>query len=110
MSGNTDSSPFPNARRVITGHTPSGASTILVDDRVEPHKLVPQAKSLFTNVYRTEEEPPSNAAGLGKEIYTDAETNKHVIVGDKGSVMWVTDMAPRARAVSRAIVCALQTV
>lgn len=105
MTIDTDTSPFPNARRVITGHTPSGASTVVVDSAIEPYKLVPQASSFFSNVYRTDDEPPSNAAGLGKEIYEVPAEKKHELVGDSGSVMWVVDMAPGSQAVSRCSPC-----
>jgi len=87
----SESYPFPNVRRVLTGHTKDGKSVCLEDKAIEPYRWR-GGDSLFTGIYRHDEFPADN-----KVDYEDViakEENKHSLASPNGSVLWAVDFAP----------------
>jgi hypothetical protein len=52
------------------------------------------------NIFRTEESIPSNIIGTTRDIYTQKDEKKCMLVEKIGSVMWAVDIAPKSEAVS----------
>lgn len=81
-------SPFPNVRRVVTGHSPSGTAVFLDDHTVKPRPI--ENGALFTDLFRTEEFPVSNSVKFSDKIKDTPEE----LVSKGGSTFRVVDMPP----------------
>lgn len=82
--------PFPNVRRVVTGHSSSGKA-IFVEDKILPPRITPTGGRFF-DLFRTEEFPASNAIDFVDKI----KQNSEQIVSKGGSTFRIGDVAPGA--------------
>jgi len=90
--------PFPPIRRVVTGHTPDGKSTIIHDDEVASSVLRPgvENSSRATRLWSTFETPADNSEKT-------ANTGDHLperlgLVNTNGTYLTSYDIAPGAKA------------
>lgn len=85
--------PFAPLRRVITGHSPNGKSTIIEDAPVAPRPFGP--KSFFTDLYWTDEFPADNGVEF-KDLIKDHPRD---IFSQNGSSVRLTEFPPGAASV-----------
>lgn len=82
-------------RRVITGHTPEGKSTVIEDAPIAPHPFH-GSTTLFTDLYWTDQSPPSNEVEF-KDLVKD---HPDEIYPPVGSSLKVVEMPPGVTSVS----------
>ncbi|KAJ7058784.1 hypothetical protein C8F01DRAFT_990067 [Mycena amicta] len=92
------SSPFPAVRRVVTGHTLQGKSTVLADTVQPPTFWSPKSTSPIYDLCHTSESPARIDSeiighGLGGE-WVDEIAEKKEHVSKEGSVFRVFEFAP----------------
>jgi len=88
-------SPFPEIRRVVTGHTTAGKAIFLRDETLEPHLGTHGGVNAVYDVYRTSEHP----ALLGQEVngvWIDEIKVQPELVSSNGSTLRTADFAPGA--------------
>ena len=90
-----DPSPLPPIRRVVTGHTASGASTFLSDGQIEPYHFM-DGPGVFHDVFWTDENKPKNTVEF-KDVTGD---HKNELVGKEGIALKVVDNPPGHNSVS----------
>lgn len=82
-------STLPPVRRVVTGHTPEGKSTVLEDTPVESHTFG-RAAALFTDLYWTDTSLADNSVE-----FTDlAKAHEQDLFSETGSSFRVVDTPP----------------
>ena len=82
--------PFAPLRRVITGHSTEGKSTVIVDAPVEPRLFGRQRETYFTDVFWTNEFPCENGVNF-KDLIKDHAMD---VVSQNGSSVRVTEFPP----------------
>ncbi|KAJ7022988.1 hypothetical protein C8F04DRAFT_1136373 [Mycena alexandri] len=87
-------SPFSPVRRVVTGHTSAGKSTVVADTIQPPTFWSPQSISPIYDVCRTGESPAVNDSEIlqGKWVDEVAQNGEHV--SKEGSVFRVFEFSP----------------
>ncbi|KAK7064948.1 cupin-2 domain-containing protein [Favolaschia claudopus] len=88
------SSPFPPVRRVITGHTPDGKSTVLADAPQPPRFFVPSEKSPMYDIHHASESPAVIDSEITQGKWVDESLSHPELFGGNGSNWRCWDMAP----------------
>ncbi|THH27815.1 hypothetical protein EUX98_g6375 [Antrodiella citrinella] len=91
-------SPFPEVRRVITGHTADAQPVLLRDEVTERVFVSPDHLNSVFNIYRTDQVPANNdgVQGEWKDVIADKPFGKDTLVSAEGAVVRVFDYAPGA--------------
>jgi hypothetical protein len=98
-SNEPSQSPFPPVRRVITGHSSSGRSVVLVDESIKPKYLSPT--SPIYGIHSTNNVPASNDDELnnGGKFEDHIQTLQTLAPPEGGAVM-ASDFPPGSVSVS----------
>ena len=88
--------PFPNVRRLVTGHTESGHSTFETTDEVEPY-FFRNGKSLFTDLFWSD----NNRPDLSGPFEDATKAHPDVLCGKDGFTLKVVDTPPGGKSVRR---------
>lgn len=83
------SSLIPDVRRVVTGHSSDGKSTIVADDICAPRYVVPGG-TRFYDLFLTEEFPASNSG----EFVDKVKDRPSDVVSKGGSTFKIVDIPP----------------
>ncbi|KAJ7671869.1 hypothetical protein B0H17DRAFT_1208928 [Mycena rosella] len=94
MSSSTSQSPFPPVRRVVTGHTPAGKSTVLADTIQPPTFWSAESVSPIYDLCRTGESPAVIDSEVTQGRWTDEITQNPENVSKDGSVFRVFEFSP----------------
>ncbi|KAJ7087045.1 hypothetical protein C8R43DRAFT_1115315 [Mycena crocata] len=96
MSSNPPSShsPFPPVRRVVTGHTPSGKSTVLADTAQPDRFWTPESKNPVYDLHRTNESPAVMDTELTQGKWVDEVTLQPELTSAGGSTFRCWTFAP----------------
>ncbi|KAF7340320.1 Cupin-2 domain-containing protein [Mycena venus] len=86
-------SPFPPVRRVVTGHTPAGKSTLIADTVQPARYFTPESTSPMYGLHYTGESPAVIDAEISKGEWVD-EIKDHPEVFSGGSNFRSWDFAP----------------
>ncbi|KAI0075310.1 hypothetical protein K474DRAFT_1429548 [Panus rudis PR-1116 ss-1] len=104
MSGSTGTpeslakSPFSPIRRVITGHTLEGKSTILRDETTPALRWFPDKPTTIYDFYRTNEHPAKLDSELTQGEWVDEIAKDHSLVSTNGSTFRSIDYPPGSEA------------
>ena len=84
--------PFPEVRRVVTGHNDSGKSIVIEDNVIAPRYLIPnsEAGSRFYDLFLTDKFPISNSG----EFVDKVKGKPAEVVSKGGSTFKIVDMPP----------------
>jgi hypothetical protein len=87
-------SPFPSVRRVVTGHTASGKSTVL-QDAIQPTTFFhPGSVNAVHDLYRTNESPAVMDTEIVSGEWVDEIKKDPSQVSEYGSTFRSVDFAP----------------
>lgn len=90
----THKSPFPSVRRVVTGHTSSGKSTVLQDETIPTTFPFPGSLSAVHDLYRTNESPAIIDSEIVTGKWVDDIKEDPSQVSKDGSTFHSVDFAP----------------
>ncbi|KAJ3484193.1 hypothetical protein NLI96_g5804 [Meripilus lineatus] len=92
----TVDSPFPVPRRVITGHTPAGEATVILDEAPTPHFWAPGSRNAVHGFYQSTETPTLNDSELTSGWIDVIAENPGVagLISRNGSTFRSIDYAP----------------
>ena len=101
-----DSYPFPNIRRVITGHTSDGRPVVVRDEVTEPKFWAPGIRGGIYDLYRADEVPVSNNALQGEwvDLIAQSPIGREGIIAPNGATFRVFDYAPGTSVVSEHVI------
>jgi hypothetical protein len=94
MSDDKLKSPFPPVRRVVTGHTADGKSTVLQDDIQPTTFFHPGSANAIHDLYRTNESPAVMDAEIVSRQWVDEIKKDPSQVSELGSTFRSVDFAP----------------
>jgi hypothetical protein len=89
------SSPFPAVRRIVTGHTVDGKSTVLADTVLPPRFWTPESIAPTYDIHYTGESPANNDSEIragGK--WVDEVAEQKDLVSKDGATFRSWDFAP----------------
>lgn len=92
-------SPYPAIRRVVTGHTDAGHSTLESVEEVKPY-FFRGGKSLFTDLFWEDDKRPD----LSRPFQDITTNHPNELCSKEGFVLKVVDTPPNSKSVSR-ILC-----
>ncbi|KAJ7087042.1 hypothetical protein C8R43DRAFT_908988 [Mycena crocata] len=87
-------SPFAPVRRVVTGHTPAGKSTVVADTVQPPTFWSPESTSPIYDLCRTGGSPPAIDSELTQGKWLDEIVQNPEHVSKEGSVFRVFEFSP----------------
>ncbi|KAF7340311.1 Cupin-2 domain-containing protein [Mycena venus] len=94
MPGSQSQTPFKPVRRVVTGHTPSGKSTVVADTVQPPTFWSPKSISPIYDLCHTSEAPAVIDSEITKGEWVDEIAQNKEHVSNEGSVFRVFEFAP----------------
>ncbi|KAF7340319.1 Cupin-2 domain-containing protein [Mycena venus] len=87
-------SPFPPVRRVVTGHTPAGKSTVIADTVQPARYFTPESISPVYDLHYTGESPAVIDAEISKGEWVDEVKDHTEVFSGNGSNFRCLDLAP----------------
>jgi hypothetical protein len=92
--------PFPDVRRVVTGHTPTGKSTVLADTIQPPTSWSPDSVNPKFDLYYTGSAPASIDSEITQGKWVDEIADHPEILSADGSTFRAFEFAPGSFSVS----------
>ena len=88
--------PLPNVRRVITGHTADGKSTVIHDEFKEPVFWFSGNRQGVYDIYRIDEVPTSNDKIKGQwvDVVANGPAGPAGLVSPNGATVRILDLPP----------------
>ncbi|KAJ7924212.1 hypothetical protein B0H13DRAFT_1706799 [Mycena leptocephala] len=86
--------PFPDVRRVVTGHTPTGKSTVLADTIQPPTSWSPDSVNPKFDLYYTGSAPASIDSEITQGKWVDEIADHPEILSADGSTFRAFEFAP----------------
>jgi len=86
--------PYPNVRRVITGHSSEGKSILLRDEAKEPIFWSPESVAPVHDLYRTNEHPAVIDTEVPTGNWVDEIAANPELISANGSTFRAIDMPP----------------
>jgi len=86
--------PYPNIRRVVTGHSSEGKAIVVNDEVLQPFFWNPKVLTAVTDFYRTSEFPAIIDGEVATGEWVDEIKKNPEVISANGSTFRVLDMPP----------------